>query len=232
MQNLLSGKLKPDGSWRKEDEFNKAEKFGKVPKGWTLRKMKDIGKFYGGSTPSTNEPSYWNGTINWLVPSDISSLPSSQKFLKETSQKITIKGFKSCSTVLLPPGTLCLSSRATIGDCIIAENEICTNQGFINIVFSEEKIALNLFILYWIRQNKNTILKFAAGTTFGEIGRGTFKKLHIALPPFDEQVVIVNKIDKVDSILFSKQIKVIKLERLKKALMQNLLTGKVGLKVT
>ena len=40
MQNLLTGKLKPDGTWRKEEEFYKDEKFGNVPVGW---KMKAIG---------------------------------------------------------------------------------------------------------------------------------------------------------------------------------------------
>jgi type I restriction enzyme S subunit len=36
MQNLLSGKLKPDGSLRKEEDFYIDEKFGKVPIGWNL----------------------------------------------------------------------------------------------------------------------------------------------------------------------------------------------------
>ena len=34
MQNLLTGKLKPDGTWRTEGEFVKHEKYGKIPKEW------------------------------------------------------------------------------------------------------------------------------------------------------------------------------------------------------
>ena len=41
MQNLLSGKLKPDGSARTEEEFYIDEKFGKVPIGWIYDKVKN-----------------------------------------------------------------------------------------------------------------------------------------------------------------------------------------------
>ena len=42
MQNLLTGKLKPNGTWRTEDEFFEDEKFGKVPKGWAFDKVKNL----------------------------------------------------------------------------------------------------------------------------------------------------------------------------------------------
>lgn len=60
MQNLLTGKLKPDGSWRTEDEFYEDEKFGKVPKGWILGKVKKVIKLKNGKGNTTsnlkNEP--------------------------------------------------------------------------------------------------------------------------------------------------------------------------------
>ena len=42
MQNLLTGKLKPDGTWRSEDDFFVNDKFGKVPKGWAIRRVREI----------------------------------------------------------------------------------------------------------------------------------------------------------------------------------------------
>jgi len=41
MQNLLIGKLKPDGRWRTKDEFYKDEKFGNMPVGWVVARVKD-----------------------------------------------------------------------------------------------------------------------------------------------------------------------------------------------
>ncbi len=42
MQNLLIGKLKPDGRWRTKDEFYKDEKFGNIPVGWSVKKGNKI----------------------------------------------------------------------------------------------------------------------------------------------------------------------------------------------
>lgn len=229
MQNLLTGKLKPDGTWRSDDEFYEDEKFGKVPVGWRFKKFAELGEFYGGSTPSTVEPKYWNGDICFLVPSDLSTLGENEIHLFDTKSKITSKGYNSCSSVLLKPETVCVSSRATIGDCIIAKVPICTNQGFINIVCNE--LLLNEYLVHWIRNNKKDILKYAAGTTFGEIGRRSFKNIRIALPEYHEQEKIADKIRHVLETIRLKQIKIQKLERLKKALMQNLLAGKVRIKL-
>ncbi|WP_262504566.1 restriction endonuclease subunit S, partial [Ruegeria intermedia] len=45
-----------------------------IPEGW---EVSEIGKeitAVGGSTPSTKEPSYWGGGVNWATPKDLSPL--------------------------------------------------------------------------------------------------------------------------------------------------------------
>ena len=121
----------------------------------------------------------WNGNIDWLVPSDISNY--SGNFISKTKQKITEVGLKKSSAKLLPVGTVCMSSRATIGDCVISNIPIATNQGFINIICNHK--ILNLFLLYWLRQNTRYVLRYVAGTTFNEIGKSSFKKLKNQLTP-------------------------------------------------
>ena len=46
MQNLLTGKMKPDGTYRTPDEFYIEEKFGKVPVGWEVKKVDVLFDFY------------------------------------------------------------------------------------------------------------------------------------------------------------------------------------------
>ena len=188
--------------------------------------MKELGEFFGGSTPSTTDPTLWGGDIHWLVPSEISGIQECQTHLHQTENRLTQKGYDSCSTHLLPPGTVAVSSRATVGDCIICGREICTNQGFVNIVCNDR--MNNLFLLYWLRQNKRELLRYAAGTTFDEIGRGTFKKLQVA-HPIDprEQQAIAEALSAVDSTVNAARESIAKAERLQKALMQHLLTGRL-----
>jgi type I restriction enzyme S subunit len=229
MQHLLSGRLKPDGTWRTPDEFYIDDRVGKVPKDWCVYRMAELGKFYGGATPSTQQQSYWNGNIYWLVPSDISSFGDDEIIIQETADKITELGLASCSATMLPQGSVSMSSRATLGDCGILGKNMCTNQGFINIVCNEK--IINTYLLFWIRQNKRYISRYAAGTTFLEIGRRQFKKLRLAIPEVDEQKKIIDLLTGVDNLLKGKREKISKLISLKKALMQNLLTGKIRVRV-
>lgn len=54
MQNLLTGKLKPNGTWRRDDEFDIDPRFGRVPKGWVPRKLKAIFKLKNGKGNTTD----------------------------------------------------------------------------------------------------------------------------------------------------------------------------------
>src|SRR5690554_1130295 len=76
MQNLLTGKLKPDGSWRTADEFYEDEKFGKVPMGWEVARVKDYGFVQTGKTPPTAEPNVFSETEDetrfpFITPGDL-----------------------------------------------------------------------------------------------------------------------------------------------------------------
>lgn len=208
-----------------QNDFKIDDRFGKYPADWVLHRMGDLGDFYGGATPSTQQPSYWNGSINWLVPSDISTLPEEQKYIYDTGDKITEAGLAACSAVLLPAGTVTMSSRATLGDCVILGKEICTNQGFISCKCNEH--IINEYLLYWIGQYKNYISRYAAGTTFLEIGRRQFKKLRIAIPEPEEQALIVGVLADIDRAIEVTRKAIDQAGLVKKALMQHLLSGRL-----
>lgn len=209
----------------KQKQFNFHERVGCYPVDWQLTEVKELGDLFSGSTPSTTEESYWGGENIWLTPSDLTAIPESENYIYKGEANITDKGVKSCSTVKIPSGAICLSSRATIGDCAIAGVDLYTNQGFVNIVCNEKLHPF--YFLYWIKQNKNYISRYAAGTTFLEISRRTFGKLKIALPDYDEQKAIASILSKVDEAIKATDNSVKAMEKLKKGLMQNLLTGKL-----
>ncbi|MGZ4978529.1 MAG: restriction endonuclease subunit S [Methylobacter sp.] len=198
---------------------------GFYPSDWLLEKIGYFGDFYSGGTPSTTVEKYWHGDIIWLVPSDLSDLSNSCLYVDNSEMQLSLDGFAACSTKLLPKGTVCLSSRATIGEVTIAAKSLCTNQGFINVVTNDK--LNNIYFLYWIKQNKNYIKRFSAGTTFLEISRRTFKRLTIAVPESEEQKAISGLLFKVDEAIAAVENSIKAAERLKKSLMQNLLTGKL-----
>ena len=159
--------------------------------GWAWYRLYDIGKIVGGGTPNTNESSYWNGDISWITPADLSGYAN--KFILEGSRKITSKGLSESSAKLMPAGSVLFSSRAPIGYCVIANNDVCTNQGFKSVV--PNILETNEFIYYFLKVSVEEIRGRASGTTFKEISGAEFGRTLIPLPPLAEQKRIVAAIE-------------------------------------
>lgn len=70
MQNLLTGKMKPDGTFRIPDEFYIDEKFGKVPTGWEIKRVDALFDFYPTASYSRSMLSD-NGDYKYIHYGDI-----------------------------------------------------------------------------------------------------------------------------------------------------------------
>jgi len=151
---------------------------GEIPKEWEVGVLDDILEVKGGTTPSTKEPSYWDGDFHWTSPRDLSNLQF--PLLIDTDKKVTAKGLKKISSGLLPKGTLLLSSRAPIGYLAITEIETAINQGYIAINCKQD--FSNIYLLYWLKQNMDSVITRANGSTFLEISKTNFKQIICVIP--------------------------------------------------
>lgn len=220
MQNFLNGKLKPDGTWRKEDEFYKDEKFGDVPIGWHWGRLSEIADVIAGQSPAGE---YYNEDGKG-VP--MLNGPTEFTELYPIPVQYTTKTTKLCEV-----GDILFTVRgSSTGRMNIADQQYCIGRG-IAAIRNKEGSDID-FIYYTLITIAEKILAEArgSGTTFPNVNRGELLKKWVLIPK-DEQAEISKKIKAVDVILNSKHIKVKRLERLKKALMQNLLLGKVQVKV-
>ncbi len=192
---------------------------------WQIKKLKELGSIYSGGTPDTSKSEYWNGNINWLTPSEVSKLKT--KFIFSTEKKITDLGLKNSSSKILPKNSLIVCTRATIGDLCINKIDMCTNQGFKNIIVNQYN---NIFFLYYLLLlNKKKIIEKASGSTFLEISKFDFENLAFLIPPLAEQEKIASILSKQDEVI-EKLEDLIELKvKQKKGLMQKLLSGKVRL---
>ncbi len=162
---------------------------------WKEYKIKDIAEVIGGGTPRTDNPDFWNGDIPWITPRDLTGY--SKRYISKGERFISSEGLKGSSTRLLPKGTVLLTSRAPIGYVAIADNEICTNQGFKNLVLNED-LVYNKFIYYWIKNNIDYLQSIGTGTTFAEISGNVIKEIEIQLPPLPEQKAIASVLSSLD----------------------------------
>ena len=104
-----------------------------------------MAEIVGGGTPSTSNPEYWDGDIDWYAPAEIGE----KTFVSESKRKISKLGLEKSSAKLLPVGTVLFTSRAGIGNTAILAKSATTNQGFQSIVPKE-----NLLYSYFIYFNK------------------------------------------------------------------------------
>ena len=200
-------------------------KYEEIPKDWEIEKLVDIGKIMGGGTPNSKNEEYWNGDVLWAVPTDITKLQTN--YINDTERKITKEGLDSSSAKLLPIGTILLTSRATLGKCTITKKPISTNQGFQNIVCYDK--FYNVFVFYQMRFNRNTVIRLSYGTTFLEISKKEIGKILIPVPvSIKEQQKIASILSGVDANIEATQKVIDKTEKLKKGLMQQLLTKGIG----
>jgi type I restriction enzyme S subunit len=168
-----------------------ASEIGLVPQGWEVRQIGDVVRVLGGSTPSTQERTYWDGGIHaWATPKDLSGL--TVPILLGTERRITDSGLQRISSGLLPSGTFLLSSRAPIGYTAIAQMPVAINQGFIAV--PPGGTLPPAYLLFWSRLNMDSIKGRASGTTFAEISKAAFRPIPVAIPPakrleeYDEKV--------------------------------------------
>ena len=205
----------------------KPSPLGLIPEDWEVKRLGEVGEVFSGGTPNTEIQEYWNGYIDWCTPTDITSL-NGAIYIERTALKITDLGLKCSSAVLLPPNSIIVCTRATIGNAAISLHQITTNQGFKNVVPS--KSIDTLFLYYTIVNNKIRLIRLGNGSTFLEVSKSDFENLTIPVPPLSEQQRIVSILSLWDTAI-EKQIALIeKFTLRKRGLMQQLLTGKKRLK--
>ena len=188
-------------------------------------KLGDVANIKHGATPSSQIATYWNGTIPWCTPTDVTRTVG--KYLIETERRITEQGLASCGTSLLPVGALLLCSRATIGEVKIATFPVCANQGFKALVAKED--LYHEFLYYLLALLKPQLIKRATGSTFLEISKCDIASIELDIPPYHEQRVIAEALSDVDRMLGALELLIAKKNAIMLASMQQLLTGKVRL---
>ncbi len=192
----------------------------KIHEGWSVKKVKELGRVVTGSTPSMACPENYGGTFCWATAQDFSS-----KYISDTVVKLSEQG-KNCSRIL-PPGSVLITCIASLGLNAITKVEMATNQQINAIIPNKENNGE--FIYYQISHNTNQLKRFAGAGGMMILTKGEFEKVPFVFPPLPEQEKIAGilgtwdeAIEKLSSLIEQKKL-------LKKGLTQRLLTGKTRL---
>jgi type I restriction enzyme, S subunit len=173
-----------------------------LPEGWQPMALGDVCEAIGGGTPSTTRPEFWDGDVAWVTPTDVTR--NDCLALLESERKITEAGLNNSSAKLVPPNTILMTSRASIGFFALMDVPVCTNQGFISVLPKLENSRM--FLLQNLLTRVEEMVGLATGATFKELSKKSFRALTIVWPagsllaqfeakvfPLIEQVRLIKK---------------------------------------
>ncbi len=195
-----------------------------IPNGWNYGLLDNFTERCSGHTPSKSHSQYWGGGIKWISLSDSSKLD--RGYVYETDKEISLEGINNSSAKLHPAETVVLSRDAGIGKSGVMVEPMAVSQHFIAWK-CDNKVNINSWFLYnWLQLHKAEFERQAVGSTIKTIGLPYFKKLNIAIPPYSEQRKIAKILSTWDKAISTTERLIDNSKQQKKALMQQLLTGK------
>lgn len=221
MQNLLTGRLKPDGTWRKEDEFYKDVKFGNVPVGWVVKRVEQL--------------------VNRRTD-NVNPLKSSESFDYIGLEHILPNEFRR-EGVGKSDETLALKIKFFIGDVLLGKLRPYLNKVWIAdlngvgstefLVFECNKYSNWVYLNFQSKRFLDFTQSVTAGTQHPRASYRDVKRFLLSVPKNDNEMdLITTSIISTEKLKDEKLVRIKMLQRLKKSLMQNLLTGKVRVDVT
>lgn len=198
--------------------------YHQIPKEWKYDFLDKFTDRRSGHTPSQSFPEYWNGGVKWISLAD--SYRLDKGFITESDKKISEKGLQNSSAELHPENTVVMTRDAGIGKSGILASEMAVSQHFIAWRCDNETTINSWFLYNWLQFYKSEFERQAVGSTIKTLGLPYFKKLKIALPPFSEQQKIAAILSTWDKAIEVTKKLISNSQAQKRALMQQLLTGK------
>lgn len=202
------------------------EWIGHIPEDWDAQKIKYCFKVYAGATPKSGNSEFWDGDIVWVTPADYTT---EQKYISVGRKNITQEGFESCSTELIPAGSLIFSKRAPIGLVAINTVDMCTNQGCLSCVPCDENDVEYFYYAFSCFTEQFDL--YGSGTTFKEISADAFMNFIIPYPAPEVQRQISDylrgKCAEMDTLISANEATIQKLKEYRQSIIYEAVTGKI-----
>lgn len=199
------------------------EWIGAIPAKWTVASTKYLFSILSGGTPESAKPENWDGDIRWITPADYKT---KDVYVECGRRNLSQVGFDSCSSNMIPAGSIIFSKRAPIGSVAINSADLCTNQGCLSCV--NKGNALTKFYYYVMSIAAEQYELLGSGTTFREISAQSFSNFKLPCPDYAIQREISDQLDnkcaQVDTLIANVQTQIEKLKVYKQSVITEVVT--------
>ena len=195
-------------------------KYEEMPEDWDVKQVIELGELVTGSTPSTFITEYYGDEFLWATPPDLKPI----KYITTTQKKLSKKGFEQIRKI--PPNSVLVTCIGTVGITGLSIKEMGTNQQINSIICNKDNPE---FVYYQLSLNQEKLKNIANQAVIPILNKTDFGTVKIILPKNkEEQRKIASILSNVDSLINQTQKEIEQTQRLKKGLMQKLLTKGIG----
>lgn len=206
------------------------EWLGTIPKHWSIWKLFHAYDTIGsGTTPTSNDENWFQGNIPWVTTGELR-----ENIINNTLKNISTVTLQSFSALkLYPAGSIIIAMYgATIGRIGILGVDATTNQAC--CAMTKSKVINNLYLKYWLQTFRENIINLSSGGGQPNINQEKVASLKISSPDLNEQLIIIDFLDKkttkIDDLI-SKQLQQIELLKERRtALISAAVTGKIDVR--
>jgi type I restriction enzyme S subunit len=200
-------------------------RFGGVEGEWKTTSIGHICKTFSGGTPSRKRKEYFSGSIPWIKSGEINEVN-----IYSSEETITQEGLQNSSAKMVRKGTVLLALYgATAGKVGISHLDAAINQALLAILPKGNDLDSGFLFFELQHQMPHILRKLQGGQP--NLSAKLVKNSQISVPYIEEQRKMANVLMVCDDEIDLLQQKAVALRKQKKGLMQQLLTGKVRVKV-
>ncbi|MEA4929257.1 MAG: restriction endonuclease subunit S [Candidatus Limiplasma sp.] len=205
-----------------DGEFVDSE-LGQIPKGWRVVPFTEIVDVLGGGTPKTDVPEYWNGTIPFFTPKDVSGA-----YTISTQKTLTQQGIKNCNSRLYPQNTVFITARGTVGKVTLAGNNMAMNQSCYAL---RSKHPYSQYFIYQLTLGVVDALKNkATGAVFDAIVTRDFENETVVLPHIDVITKYTSIVEPMFKLILKNLHESKTLSHIRDGMLPRLMSGEIEIK--
>lgn len=158
----------------------------------------EVTSMHSGGTPNSKNNDYYGGTIPWVSIADMTSIKD--YYIYDTAKHLSEEGFNSSSSIKIhPKGSILYAMYASIGECVIAGDDMASSQAILGIECSNK--IHNKFLYYYLTNEKQKVKTLGQQGTQSNLNAKIVKNIQLSLPSIELQKEIVHKLDTQTEII-------------------------------
>lgn len=179
-----------------------------------MAKLGDIFNLQMGKTPSRANKDYWNNGNNpWVSIADLSGY---DKYVGKTKEQITNFAVQESGIKLVPPKTLLMSFKLSVGKTAITNTSVYTNEAIMAFI-PTGKYDIYIDYFFYLFSYKDWFIGSNRAVMGATLNKTTLNEIEIIVPPISEQRRIASILDKVTDLITKRRTQLEKLDLLVKS---------------